>query len=118
MLIAMGVLLVVALAMMQVSLVGIDSNMRNVLRDEGVSVAEAALDELRSAGFDDLDGLDGSTAVVPMGVRKATVDYTITNSVSAAGPSHRNVEVRVEWQWKGEIYNTTIATILQNRSRR
>lgn len=118
MLIAMSVLLVVALSMMQTALVGIDANMRNVLRDEGVSIAEKALDGLRNERFSDLSGLNGTTGVAPTGVRKATVDYTITNSVSTAGPRHRNVEVRVEWQWKGEIYNTTIATILENRSRK
>lgn len=38
-LIAMVVLLLVSLALMQTALVSIDANMRNVLRDESVSVA-------------------------------------------------------------------------------
>lgn len=38
-LIAMVVLLLVSLALMQTALVSIDANMRNVLRDEAVSVA-------------------------------------------------------------------------------
>ncbi|MEK6691226.1 MAG: type II secretion system protein [Nitrospirota bacterium] len=38
-LIAMVILLLVSLALMQTALVSIDANMRNVLRDEAVSVA-------------------------------------------------------------------------------
>jgi len=51
-LIAMVVLLLVSLAMLQTALVSIDSNMRNVLRDEAVNIAEMRMNEARNILFD------------------------------------------------------------------
>lgn len=50
-LIAMVVLLLVSLAMLQTALLGIDSNMRNVLRDEAVSIAEQRMNYTSSIPF-------------------------------------------------------------------
>ncbi len=49
--IALVVTLVVFLALMQTALVGIDSNMRNILRDEAVSVAAIRMNEARNSPF-------------------------------------------------------------------
>ncbi len=51
--IAFVVLLFVFLALMQTALVSIDSNMRNVLRDEAVRVAEERMNAHRNVPFDD-----------------------------------------------------------------
>ena len=49
--IALVIVLLVFLALMQTALVGIDSNMRNVLRDEAVKIAEMRMNEARSIPF-------------------------------------------------------------------
>lgn len=115
MMIAMAVLLLVALAMMQTALVSIDANMRNVLRDEGVSIAETALDNARGTKFDDLEGLDGTSSVITRQVRRASVDYTVDITVASPGSKHRNVTVDVQWPWKGETFHATLSTIIDDR---
>ena len=64
-LIAMVILLLVSLALMQTALVSIDANMRNVLRDEAVSVAEMRMDEARNTAF---DSLASDSTPLPSGV--------------------------------------------------
>jgi len=49
--IALVITLLVFLALMQTALVGIDSNMRNVLRDEAVKIAEMRMNEMRNIPF-------------------------------------------------------------------
>lgn len=46
--VALVILLFVSLAMMQTALVSIESNMRNVLRDEAVSIAEMRMNDAKS----------------------------------------------------------------------
>lgn len=60
-LISLVVLLFVSLALMQTALVSIESNMKNVLRDEAVAIAEERINQARSIAFaalaDDAAGL-------------------------------------------------------------
>ena len=56
MLIAMVIILVAILGLFQVTLLSIDSNVSNVLRDEAVRLAEERMDQLKSLPVTD-DGL-------------------------------------------------------------
>ncbi len=110
-LVAMTVLLVVALAMMQTALVGIDANVRNVSRDEAVSLAADRIDYFRNLPDSVRTGLDNTTEPVVRHMRSATVEYTVYNTVTSVGDND-SVQIRVEWTWKGEIYNATLSTIM------
>ena len=74
MLIAMSILLFVFLALMHVALISIDSNVKNLLRDEAVSIAEQRMTELRNlpfttsvtnAALNDTNGVSNSVAGNP-----------------------------------------------------
>lgn len=113
-LVAMVVLLFVSLAMMQTALVGVDTNMRNVLRDEGVRVAAQVLDFARDLPYDQLAGYDGysesfSRTARNMADKEFKAYLTVTPLPKI---EYMRVRVRVEWEWKGEIYNTTASTLL------
>jgi prepilin-type N-terminal cleavage/methylation domain-containing protein len=49
--IALVISLLIFLALMQTALIGIDSNMRNVVRDEAVKIAEMRMNEMRNSPF-------------------------------------------------------------------
>ena len=51
--IALVILLLVSLALMQTVTLGINSNVRNLLRDEAVKVADTRMIELMNTPFDD-----------------------------------------------------------------
>jgi len=53
-LIALVVLLLVFMGLLQAALLGIDHNMRNILRDEAVNLAAMRMEEARSMPFDNV----------------------------------------------------------------
>lgn len=131
-LIAMVILLLVSLALMQTALVSIDANMRNVLRDEAVSVAEERMDEARNTAFDSLasdstplpSGVDCPATFTDGSANGQRIQRNIRNvsnkdfctrlAVSGTGDT-RQINVEVRWIWKVENYTHSISTIVRRQ---
>ncbi len=83
MMIALVIALVIFLALMQTALVGIDSNLRNVLRDEAVSIADMRMNETRNMPFNsvvsDAGSLSGDCPVGFPGSTGVLVERNIRN---------------------------------------
>lgn len=127
--IALVVLLLVSLALMQTALVGIDSNMRNVLRDEAVGIAEMRMNEARNLPFtstvDNLISDTGSLAgancptgfpatgvLIQRNLKNITnFDFCTNRAVTPFGTDTKQINITVGWRWKGEGYTHSIATI-------
>jgi prepilin-type N-terminal cleavage/methylation domain-containing protein len=118
-LIAMVVFLLVSLAMMQTALVGIDSNMINVLREEAVKIAEEAMIEARNEPFDSL--VEGTTTLptVSRNLRNTMRPFTVARAVTDHGDNNKEINILVTWEWKdqtvahGNPYTHSITTILR-----
>ncbi|MDP3259074.1 MAG: prepilin-type N-terminal cleavage/methylation domain-containing protein [Thermodesulfovibrionales bacterium] len=110
-LISMVVLLLVSLALMQTALVSIDSNMINVLRDEAVGIAEEEMNEARGVSF----SLLGNSAGPPVqrNIRNINFSYTATRTVTNIGAESRQVVITITWNWKGNPYTHSIASIVR-----
>jgi len=121
-LIALVISLLVFLAVMQTAIVGIDANMRNVLRDEAVNIAEMRLREARSVPFAALE--TGNAVVVDVvnrDVRKINnFQFTVNTRVDEIDGDQdtdtddgdiRRAVVTVNWQWKGQNFRHTATTI-------
>ncbi|MFZ5906509.1 MAG: hypothetical protein ACOYVJ_03745 [Nitrospirota bacterium] len=117
---ALLVALLVFLALLQTALVGIDANMRNVLRDEAVNIADLRLNQARNTPFPAL--LDGTTTgSETRDVRNISgFTYTTTTDVveldgdGVAGTDDANtkeIDVTITWTWKGEQYTHSTSTI-------
>ncbi|MEJ2253428.1 MAG: type II secretion system protein [Nitrospirota bacterium] len=119
--VALLILLFVSVALMQTALVSIDSNMRNVLRDEAVRLAEKTVSDVRTTPFSHpsldvgvhpptkadlkLRGFTGASAT------EGKDFFTIKNTVvDLNNDNNKRVDVLVQWTWKGLAYNTTIST--------
>lgn len=111
-LIALIIALMVSLALMQTALLGIDSNMKNVLRDEAVRVAEEEMNTVRNTPF---AAIANSAGNVTRDARKANVTYTVTRMVAALNADNKQVDVSVDWNWKGQSYTHITSTIVGNR---
>jgi prepilin-type N-terminal cleavage/methylation domain-containing protein len=138
-LIAMVVLLLVSLSMMQTAVLCIDSNMRNVLRDEAVSIAEQRMNYASSIPFGTLallagqsDNGDGNnpTSVklpacasatspaagpypvsIPRNIRNITgFNFGTRRTVTAVGSDMR-VDILVRWQYENECFTHQISTV-------
>jgi prepilin-type N-terminal cleavage/methylation domain-containing protein len=126
-LIAMVVFLLVSLAMMQTALVGIDSNSRNFLRDEAVSVTEIRMNEARNVPFASLIS-DAADVPIVRNIRNITGGVTFNTRVVVTeldgdgnlGTDDANIKqinVTNTWEWRdntvanGNAYTHRISTI-------
>ena len=136
--IALVIVLLVFLALMQTALVSIDSNMRNILRDEATNIAEQRMNEARDLQFNQtVDNLvsdtvslsaDGCVSAdcptgfsttgdcVPRDVRSISGFKFCTNrTVPVLNTDTKQVTITVGWKWKGENYTHSISTIVRKR---
>lgn len=127
--IALVISLLVFFALMQTALVGIDSNMKNALRDMAVNVADMRMDEARGLPFtsavdylvSDTGSLSG--AACPAGFSTtgkriqrdvksiSNFDFCTNMTVTTINTENKQVNVTVGWKWKGEDYTHRISTL-------
>lgn len=110
-LLSLVLLLLVFLALAQTAIVGIDSNMTNILRDEAVSIAEMRMNETRNIPF---DNLVASNDTVNRDFRNiANFQYTVTRQVTDLNLNNKQIDITVTWNWKGNPYTHSITTIVR-----
>jgi len=130
--IALVILLLVFLALMQTALVSINANMKNVLRDEAVSIAEQRMDEARSLPY---ASIVSDAVALPVGVdcpptfangtrvqknfrNIINKDFCTNRAVTTLGAAGdaTQVTIQVIWNWKGEAFSHTITTLIRRPS--
>jgi prepilin-type N-terminal cleavage/methylation domain-containing protein len=128
--IALTILLIVFMGLIQASIVAIQSNMRNLLRDEAVSIASEQISRLRGANFDDMnndtvtDGLaliatnftaaNGWPPTVARNYRNAAVvNFAIARNTQSLDANNKQITVTATWQWQGENFQHQIMTTRQ-----
>jgi Tfp pilus assembly protein PilV len=132
--IALVIALLVFLALMQTALVGIEVNMRNVLRDEAVNIAEMRLEAMRNLPFTSIASDTGSLSAYdcPTGFSSTgvPVERNIKNitgfdfctsmvctefggdgNCATSDTDNKQVAVSVGWKWKGENYTHSVTTV-------
>lgn len=112
--ISLVLLLFISLALMQTALVSIDSNTRNMLRDEGTQIAQQKLDQMRNVTYSDLKNIyNGTSGTVTRKLRSINQSYSVTNTVvePSADVQALRMSVFVSWTWRSEVYNTTLSTV-------
>ncbi len=113
-LIALVITLVLFLALMQSALLSISVNVNNSIRNEAVRIAEMRMIELRNTSFDDLTTPDPPDTVIPRNFRNFSIDFTSTDTITslpAANPTAKQIQVSIEWTFKGENHTHSITTI-------
>ncbi|SPQ00575.1 putative Type IV pilus minor pilin PilV [Candidatus Sulfobium mesophilum] len=115
---ALVILLFVSLALMQVALVTIDSNMTNTLRDEAVSIAEQRMTDLRSVAWSDAflvvnNPAGADEAVIRRDFRLFSLDFTPHRTITALAGDVKQIDVRISWTWKNQTYTHTITSIVR-----
>ena len=120
--IALVILLIVMLALMQTTTLGINSNVTNLLRDEATRIAEQRITELRNTLF--TDGALAATAGADDGLetrefRNFAVDFTRRRTITDLGGDDKRVDINITWEWRnrtvasGNPYTYTVSTIVR-----
>lgn len=111
-LVAVVILVFVSIALLQTAVINIEFNVKNSMRDEGVRVAGERINQMRDSKYETLETeFNGTTGTETRRVRNVNVVYTVTNSVSLIDVYSKRFGTIVQWQWKGEIFNTTVYTV-------
>lgn len=132
--IALIIVLLVFLALMQTALVGIDSNMRNILRDEAGKIAEMRINEMRNipfvsvvsdsgslTGYDCPTGFSSTGNCIRRNLRNISQFNFCTNltcqelggdgNCATNDADNKQVNITIGWKWKGDNYTHRITTI-------
>jgi len=123
-LMALVILLLVFVGLMQAAILSIDSNMKNVLRDEAVALASATMEDTRTNKFDDIksdtssipSGSDCPSSIttgtkVQMGIRNMTKDMCVRLIVSDIDADTKQLNITVGWRWNEEDYTHNVSTL-------
>ena len=122
--ISLTIMLIVFLGLIQTSIVSIQSNTKNFLRDEAVAITSDELSRLRGANFDDMNGdaaIDASPLNFTLPVAQTTRNYKnippftfgVAVNVIALDPNNKQMTVTTTWQWQGEGFQHQIVTTRQ-----
>jgi type II secretory pathway pseudopilin PulG len=126
MLIAMMILAIVAVALMQSSIIVLQKNMQNEMRDEAVRIAEQRMNELRSGpgGFDNANGgvdlVAGNVTfpTITRTIRSASFPFTVSKSVveldgAGLNANTKQVTVTVQWMFLGSQQTHAVMSIVR-----
>ncbi len=106
--ISLVVLLLVFLGLMQTALLSIDSNVRNVFREEAINVASESMNELQVVAFGDPILTAGTNCQNPpagdftRNFRNLTKTFRVCNVITDLDANTKSVEVAVGWDHKNE----------------
>jgi prepilin-type N-terminal cleavage/methylation domain-containing protein len=101
--ISLVIFLIVFMGLMQTALLSIDGNVRNVERDEAITIANGELDDLKNVPFDSLT-LGTNCRTVSKDFRNISKAFNLCDTVTNldAGVNTRSINVVVGWDHKNE----------------
>lgn len=120
--VSLVILLIVSLALMQTSLLGISTNMKNQIRDEAVNVAEMSMIRLRSLPFTaalvhaDLTATAGVMETpVERKFRGFSIDYRPRRTIVDINTETKQITMAVTWDYRGKTYTHGITSIMRRQ---
>ncbi|MCX7793155.1 MAG: type II secretion system GspH family protein [Thermodesulfovibrionales bacterium] len=129
--VALVIFLIVSLALMQTSLISLETNLKNEMRDEAVRIAAERMEEARNMNFDALlsDATPGANfeiapckrppvndpnnypVKITRRIRNNDIDFGSRRTVRSLGTDTKEVNILVRWQYRGECYSHSITSI-------
>ena len=134
--IALVVLLIVFIGLLQGAILSVDSNMRNILRDEAVTLAAATMENTRGEPFTNVgsdsiysDAIPSGTdcpsvittgSVIQINIRNMTRVLCVSPTCTELGgdgdcttddADTKQLNVTVGWRWKDRDYTHSVTTL-------
>ncbi len=131
--ISLVLFLFIFMAVLQTSLLAIDSDTRNMLRNEAIRIAAQSMNGTRywanaapanmTTPTPNGPSTSGHTCQLPNGAiqnsvafnvkfRNFTENFCVSNTVANISPNDNQVIVTVQWQWKGQTYQHAIQSVV------
>lgn len=110
--IATFLFLIIALALLQTSIISVDHNVMSSLRENATSVAEARMNDARNVPFANLVS-DPGVVNVNRNIANATITFSTDMTVTPLGDNAKQITIKVDWKWKGAQYSHSISSIVR-----
>ncbi len=110
-LIAFVLVTITAAALLKTTLLAMNTNVVNEMRDEASSVAEQQMSALRNTPFASLSTMPEPT--ITRSIRGVTCQYSPQVTVIKINDNSKQVSLTVTWYYKSQQYQHSIATILR-----
>jgi prepilin-type N-terminal cleavage/methylation domain-containing protein len=116
-LVALAITFIIFLGLSDAGLVVLNENIKNSLRDEAVSVAEAEVQAVRNMPFASLPVADNTLTFTPAPrmIRGLSASYSVTRSIRYLDPQNRELTVDVVWNRHQKSYSHRVVTIVRQR---
>ena len=120
--ISLVILLIVFMGLIQASILSIDHNIRNEVRDEAVRISSETMTQTRATAFGTLaaTGVCPAPACNPLAavnrdLRNQTIPFNRCRGVCDIDADNKQVTITVTWAYRGENLTHTINSVLRNQ---
>ena len=113
-LVAIAFLTISMLAILHALGLSVEHNMKNIIMDEAVRIAEQRMNELRNTPFVSLTSSTSSTRITTTRqIRNKSFTYTVDWIVEDFSTDSRAIQVIVQWpDWRNKIHRHTATSIM------
>jgi prepilin-type N-terminal cleavage/methylation domain-containing protein len=112
--IALVIMLVVFMGLIQASLLSIDSNLRNELRDEAVRIGSESMARSRSVAWATLVPGSSTDTTVRRTFRNLSQDFTVTQAVAPLlDASNKQVTITVSYTYRDDVNTFRLNSIVR-----
>jgi prepilin-type N-terminal cleavage/methylation domain-containing protein len=111
--ISLVILLIVFMGLLQASMLSIDQNLRNVIRDEALRLASEEMNLAKSIPFDSLATL--AAFDMTRSFRSLTQTYTLTRTVTGMGTTDKQITVNIAYTYRGETPSYNLTSLVRNK---
>ena len=113
-LVAIAFLTISMLAVLHALGLSVEHNMKNIVMDEAVRIAEQRMNELRNTPITSLTSSTSSTRItITRQIRNKSFTYTVDWIVENLSADSRTIQVIVQWlDWTNKIHQHTATSIV------
>ena len=114
-LVAIVILFISMMAVLHALGLSVEHNMKNIIMDEAVRIAEQRMNELRNEPITSLASSTPLTKIsIVRGIRNTSITYTVDWIVENLSADSRTLQVLVQWRWKNIDHQHTATSIVSS----
>jgi len=100
------------LGVMQSLNLAIATNLQNEMRTQATMLGENQMAKIKSFPFANITGAAEKSLTVPVNMRSAIVDYTVTKKIDTVSSTTKRVNVGVSWIHRGNHFDYVVSSVV------
>ncbi len=111
-LVAIVILMVGLLGLMKSLNLAIATNLQNEMRTQATMLGENQMAKIKSFPFANITGAAEKSLTVPVNMRSAIVNYTVTKKIDTVSTTTKRVNVGVSWINRGNHFDYVVSSVV------